>query len=182
MAVEVVKLLAPFCSPLTILPSFWYCWIGNQKRSKTPWTEIIKPLKCRIEFHYNKYYIHNCMTAFIGPTPPKIVDNWFFLMSAIHSCNRNSINLLKPSKPCRWTIRFSLISEHFRYVSPIKKPRSKINKYQKLFLWCNRINLVSQYFWAWLTTICITKSNLNDEMICKKSLKKYSSIENVSDY
>ena len=38
IAVEVVKELAPRCNPLTMRPSFWYCSIGNQNRSRIPWT------------------------------------------------------------------------------------------------------------------------------------------------
>ena len=34
--VDVVKLLAPLCSPLTMRPSFWYCSIGSQNKSTIP--------------------------------------------------------------------------------------------------------------------------------------------------
>ena len=38
MAVDVVNELAPRCKPRTIRPSFWYCSMGSQNKSRIPWT------------------------------------------------------------------------------------------------------------------------------------------------
>jgi hypothetical protein len=41
MAVDVVNELAPRWRPLTIRPSFWYCSMGSQNKSRIPWTRKI---------------------------------------------------------------------------------------------------------------------------------------------
>jgi hypothetical protein len=41
MAVDVVNELAPRCRPRTIRPSFWYCSMGSQNKSRIPWTRKI---------------------------------------------------------------------------------------------------------------------------------------------
>lgn len=73
-AVEVPKDAAPLCKPRIMRPSFLYCSIGSQKRSRTPWTEkeqampdllllhaiLWHPLYCRHMAHctWNHYYQH----------------------------------------------------------------------------------------------------------------------------
>lgn len=65
IADEVVKELAPLCSPLMTRPSRRYWSIGNHTRSTNPW--------------------NSCRNEWTGPTPPSIRGNWVPLMSVIHS-------------------------------------------------------------------------------------------------
>ena len=65
IADEVVKELAPLCSPLMTRPSLRYWSIGSHTRSTNPW--------------------NNCRNECTGPTPPSIPGNWVPLMSASHS-------------------------------------------------------------------------------------------------
>lgn len=150
IAVDVVKLFAPLCNPRTILPSFWYCSIGNQNRSRIPWTvrkcqsarifiqritffewnnswtmKFIRPICSMILFRsfiVSFAYLHSCTNECIGPTPPSKLGNWFFFISCNHSDNKNVTSLSKPKSPCRCVNLFSLSSEQFNCAKPIKSP------------------------------------------------------------
>uniref|UniRef100_A0A6B0UHD8 Putative secreted protein n=1 Tax=Ixodes ricinus TaxID=34613 RepID=A0A6B0UHD8_IXORI len=80
MAVEVVKEFAPRWRPRTIRPSLRYCSTGSQTRSRIP--------------------LNSCTKECMGPTPPRTLGSWFFLMSLSHSLSTNASSLSIPNNPC----------------------------------------------------------------------------------
>lgn len=115
-AVEVPKDAAPLWRPRIMRPSFLYCSMGNQNKSRTPWTEesqrwINKEIKInkdpahvnmRVFFKGKKktssINSHSCTTECIGPTPPRMPGSWFFLMSVSHSVTAYWITLSTPRR------------------------------------------------------------------------------------
>lgn len=69
-AADVLKALAPRCSPRTILPSFWNCSMGNQKRSRTPCTMLTtNTSKFTAVGYIKRFDIPSWTIECIGPTP-----------------------------------------------------------------------------------------------------------------
>lgn len=109
-AVEVPNDAAPRWRPRIMRPSFLYCSIGSQKRSRTPWTGQRDKDEQQLD-----YSSHNCVkddgeektcsmnshswtTECMGPTPPRMPGSWFFLMSVSHSVTAYWITLSTPSR------------------------------------------------------------------------------------
>ena len=102
--VEWMKLVVPFCSPRTILPSFLYCSSGSSTRSRTPYT--------------------SCRKACISPTPPSSAGSCPDLMSASQAVAAVTSSLSRPRMPCLSSSCRRVSSLQLRVARPARMPVS----------------------------------------------------------